>query len=142
MKKENFVYRFSSSQTPEAVFSLLSDVKQWWSGLYGETIQGESSQLHDEFSFEAGGGMHYSAQELVERIPGKKIIWLVTDSKLSFLSDTGEWTQTKFGFEISKEGDTTQVTFTHDGLTPQIECYDQCSAGWTGYLDNLAKKLR
>ncbi|MFY0253531.1 SRPBCC domain-containing protein [Chitinophaga sp. 30R24] len=142
MKKENFAYSFTSSKTPEAIFSLLLDVEQWWSGLYGETIKGESRQLNDEFSFEAGGGMHYSKQKLIELIPTKRIVWLVTDSKLTFLSDPGEWTNTKISFDISREQDKTLITFTHEGLTPQIECYNQCSAGWTGYLDNLTKKLK
>lgn len=141
MKKENFSYSFKSSKTPETIFSLLLDVDQWWYGIYGETIKGESHQLNDEFSFEAGAGMHYSKQKLIELIPAKKIVWLVTDSRLSFLSDTGEWMNTKIGFDISRKEDKTEVTFTHEGLTPQIECYDQCSAGWTGYLDNLSKKL-
>ena len=66
----------------------------------------------------------------------------MTDSKLTFLSDPGEWTNTKFGFDLSTEEEKTLITFTHEGLTPRIECYDQCSAGWTGYLNNLSKKLK
>src|ERR1700748_628582 len=100
MKKENFVYSFTSSKTPDAIFPLLLDVEQWWSGLYGETIKGKSHQLNDEFSFEAGGGMHYSNQKLIELIPDRRIAWLVTDSNLTFLSDPGEWTNTKIGFDI------------------------------------------
>lgn len=142
MHKEDFVYRFTSSQTPEAVFPVLLDVRSWWVGIYGETITGESLQLNDSFSFEAGGGMHFSRQQLVEIIPAKRIVWLVTDSHLSFLSDASEWTNTRISFDIDNEGDKTMITFTHTGLTPGIECYDQCSAGWTSYLVNLAEKLR
>jgi hypothetical protein len=142
MKTENFVYRFKSSKTPEAIFELLLNVEEWWSGLYEETIKGKSHKLNDEFSFKAGGGVHYTVQKLVELVPNKKIVWLVTDSKLTFLSDPGEWKNTKISFDISKEGDKTVVTFMHEGLTPQIECYDDCSTGWTGYLKNLEKKLK
>ncbi|HRG52443.1 MAG TPA: SRPBCC domain-containing protein [Bacteroidia bacterium] len=142
MKKENFTYQFRSSKTPEAIFELLLNVDQWWSGLYEETIKGKSHQLNDEFTFEAGQGMHYSKQKLIELVPNKKISWVVTDSKLTFLNKTDEWTNSKLSFDISKEADKTLVTFTHDGLTPQIECYNQCSSGWTGYLDNLKKKLK
>jgi hypothetical protein len=140
MTEENFAYSFKSSKAPEAIFPLLLDVEQWWSGLYGETIKGKSSRLNDEFSFEAGGGMHYSQQKLIELIPAERIVWLVTDSKLTFLSEPGEWTGTKICFNISSE-DKAVIRFTHEGLTPRIECYNQCSAGWTGYLNNLTKKL-
>lgn len=142
MKKENFTYQFLSSKTPESIFELLLNVDQWWSGLYEETIKGKSHHLNDEFTFEAGQGMHYSKQKLVELVPNKKIAWMVTDSKLTFLNKVDEWTNSKLLFDISKEGDKTLVTFTHDGLTPQIECFNQCSSGWTGYLNNLKKKLK
>jgi hypothetical protein len=139
---KSFSYSFKSSKSPEAVFELLLDIDKWWSGLYAETIQGESHKVNDEFSFKAGEGMHYSKQQLIELIPNKRIVWLVTDSNLTFLSDTGEWTNTMICFDISKEGKQTNVTFTHEGLIPQIECYDSCSGAWSQYLENLAKKLK
>ncbi len=139
---QDFMYSFTSSKTPAEVFQLLLHINQWWSGQYEETIEGVSKKVNDEFTFHAGGGAHYSKQKLVELIPNKKIVWLVTDSKLSFLSDTSEWTGTRICFDISTEDDKTQVTFTHDGLVPEIECYDACSGGWTKYLGELTKKLK
>jgi hypothetical protein len=141
MNKENFTYSFKSSKTPEAISDLLLDVRQWWSGLYEETIAGETPKLNDEFSFSAGSGAHYSKQKLIELIPSKRIVWLVTDSNLSFLTEPHEWTNTKICFDIYREVDKTIVTFTHDGLTPPIECYDACSSAWSMYLANLKKKL-
>lgn len=142
MKKENFTYSFTSSKSTKDIFELLLDIEQWWSGLYEETIEGKSRQLNDEFTFKAGGGMHDTTQKLVELIPNKKIVWLVTKSNLSFASNPSEWTNTKICFKLSNEEDKTIVTFTHDGLVPQFECYDACSGGWTAYLDNLKKKLK
>jgi hypothetical protein len=142
MKQENFTYNFTSSKTPGEVFQLLTDPCKWWSGFYEETIKGKSEELNDEFTFKAGGGAHYSKQKLTELIPDKKIVWAVTDSKLTFLKDTGEWTGTRICFDISTGKDNTEITFTHEGLVPQIECYDQCSAGWTSYLGKLKQALR
>ncbi len=142
MKKENFTYSFKSPKTSEVIFELLLNIEQWWSGLYEETIKGKSNRLHDEFSFKAGGGMHDTTQKLIELVSNKKIVWLVTNSKLTFLRDPSEWENTKICFDLSKEGDKTIVTFTHAGLVPQIECYNNCSVAWTNYLDNLKKNLR
>lgn len=139
---KNFTYSFTSSKTPSAIFEFLLHIEQWWSGKYEETIKGKSEKVNDEFTFKAGGGAHYSKQKLVELIPNKKIAWLVTDSKLSFLSDTSEWIGTKICFDISKEDNKTKVTFTHDGLVPEIECYDACSVGWTQYMEQLKNKLK
>lgn len=140
-QKQHFSYSFFSSKSPEEIFSLLLTIDQWWSGLYAETIAGHSQKLNDAFTFHAGGGLHYSQQKLIELIPGKRVVWLVTDSDLSFLADTQEWVGTKISFGLSLEGDKTKVVFTHEGLTPQLECYDSCSTAWTGYLQKLKDKL-
>lgn len=141
MKEDSFKKSFKTSKSAEEVFNLLLDIEQWWSGIYGEEIKGESKKMGDEFTFKAGGGAHYSKQKLIELIPNIKVVWLITDSTLSFLSNTGEWINTKIGFTISTEGNSTVITFTHDGLVPQIECYNACSGGWTRYLEKLEEKL-
>ncbi len=141
MTTSSFTVSIKTSVTPKEVFNLLLDIEQWWSGIYGEEIKGESKKMGDEFTFKAGGGAHYSKQKLIELIPNEKVVWLITDSTLSFLSNTGEWINTKIGFTISTEENKTIVTFMHDGLVPQIECYNACSGGWTRYLDKLEEKL-
>ena len=141
VQQENFTYSFYTSKSPEEVFRLLLHIEQWWSGLHGETIKGESEDIGDVFTFEAGGGMHYSKQKMVALLPGKSVVWEVTESRLTFLNDTDEWTGTKLRFDIATVDDKTKVTFTHDGLVPQIECYNQCSTVWPKYLEKLMQKL-
>jgi uncharacterized protein YndB with AHSA1/START domain len=139
---KDFTYSFTSSKTPEEIFEILTNIEQWWSGLYDETITGKSKKIDDEFTFKAGDGVHYTKQKLIELVPNKKIVWLVTGSQLTFISDPAEWINTKFGFDISTQGNKTKVTFTHEGLVPEMECYNGCSNGWTGYLEQLKKKLQ
>ena len=125
-------------QTPEEVFNAVRNVRDWWSGYYSEEIEGDTEKLNDEFSFRAGGEAHYSRQKLIEVIPNKKIVWLVTESKLDFLEKKDEWTGTKVIFDISTKVNKTQLVFTHDGLSPEIECYNSCAPAWSQYLQ---KKL-
>jgi len=85
MKNKNFTTTLIVDQTPEEVFNVVRNVRGWWSGYYSEEFEGNTEKLNDEFSFRAGGGAHYSRQKLIEVIPDKKVVWLVTDSKLDFL---------------------------------------------------------
>lgn len=142
MKKENYTYGFETTKTAHEVYELLLDIKKWWSGLYEETITGKSKKTGDTFNFKAGGGVHDTTQKLIELVPDKKIVWLVTEANLNFISDPKEWINTKLHFDIESNGNKTKVTFTHEGLIPEIECYNNCSAAWTGYLDNLKKALK
>lgn len=120
-----------------AIFLHLINPKNWWVGLFGEEIEGLSKTVGDEFTFRAGDGIHYSKQKLIELNPNKKIVWSVTESKLSFLKNQNEWAGTEIRFDIDIEKANTKITFLHNGLTPEIECYDQCSSAWTQYLQNL-----
>ena len=136
MKNKNFTTTLIVDQTPEEVFNVVRNVRGWWSGYYSEEFEGNTEKLNDEFSFRAGGGAHYSRQKLIEVIPNKKVVWLVTDSKLDFLEKKDEWTGTKVSFDISTKANKTQLVFTHDGLMPEIECYNSCAPAWSQYLQN------
>jgi len=136
MKNKNFTATLIVDKTPEEVFNAVRNVRGWWSGYYSEEIKGDTEELNDEFSFRAGGGAHYSRQKLIEVIPNKKVIWLITDSKLDFLEKKDEWIGTKVIFDISTKGNKTELVFTHEGLTPAIDCYNSCAPAWSQYLQN------
>jgi hypothetical protein len=143
MAKNDFTVTLTADQSPQEVFRAIKNVRGWWSGLYGEEFKGNSEKLNDEFIYTAGEGMHYSKQKLVELVPGKKIVWLVTESNLTFLKDKSEWTNTRLSFEISPKGNQTFVRFTHEGLVPDFECYETCSTVWTTYIrEKLADAIR
>jgi hypothetical protein len=77
----------------------------------------------------------------VEVIPNKKVVWLVTDSRLNFISDKQEWTNTKISFELTNHENKTQIYFTHIGLVPKVECYNSCVKGWDHYIKGSLFKL-
>tara|TARA_Y100000815_G_scaffold274831_1_gene310211 strand:- start:3714 stop:4175 length:462 start_codon:yes stop_codon:yes gene_type:complete len=140
--QKDFSFTFKSSKSPEEIFNLLLHVRQWWTGFYEETITGKSEKPGDEFEFLAGGGAHFSKHKLVTLEPYKTIVWQIIDSKLSFITKMDEWIGTRIQFDIKKNDNNTQVTFTHKGLTPQFECYNNCESAWTQYMKQLEAKLK
>ena len=114
MERHNFTVSLLVDQSPNEVFRTITNVREWWSGLYSEVIEGATEKLNDEFTFRAGDGVHYSKQKLVEIVPNKKLVWLVTESELNFLKKKDEWNGTKISFQISKKGEKTRVVFTHE----------------------------
>jgi hypothetical protein len=141
MATPDFSLTIITKKTSQEVVQTILNVRDWWSGIYSEAFEGEAAKLNDEFSFRTGNGAHYSKQKLVELIPNNRVVWLITESELSFLEKTDEWTGTKLVFEISKEGNNTRVIFTHQGLTPEIECYDSCAPAWRQYIQYKLQPL-
>jgi hypothetical protein len=133
---KDFTITITVKQTPAEVFDAINNVKAWWQG----EIEGDSHKVGDEFSYRMND-IHYSKQKLVELMLNKKVVWLVTDSKLNFVNKKTEWTGTKVIFDISAKGNKTQLQVTHQGLTPTFECYDGCSGGWTALIEQSLHSL-
>jgi hypothetical protein len=137
MEVQDFTMTLSTEKSPKEVFAAVTNVRGWWSA----KLIGNSEKQDDEFEFQYED-IHYSTQKLIEVIPNKKVVWLVTDSRLTFLKkDQSEWTDTKISFEISEKGKKTELRFTHFGLVPEIECFEACSKGWSHYVKNSLLKL-
>jgi regulator of RNase E activity RraB len=74
--------------------------------------------------------------KLIEVVPNKRLVYQVLDNQFSFTKDKTEWVGTKLIFDVSKEGDQTKITFTHEGLVPAYECYKVCYDAWGNYIKN------
>lgn len=133
---QDFTTSLLVDQTPNEVFHAITDVRGWWS----ERVQGETEEQGDEFIFEVEG-VHFSRQKLVEVIPNRRIVWLVTQADMSFLADREEWAGTRIVFDINEEAGKTRLTFTHEGLVPQVECYAACMPAWTQYVQHSLRRL-
>ena len=125
MKNPDFTTTISVDQTPNEVFEAINDVRGWWGG----QIEGRTDKLGAEFTYRYED-VHYSKQKVTELIPGKRVVWHVVESRLNFVDDKSEWKGTDITFDIARKGDKTEVRFTHVGLVPAIDCYDQCSNAW------------
>lgn len=134
--KKDFQWSILTDRTPKEVFNAIREVRTWWTGYHKEEFSGDTKNLNDEFSFVAENGLHCSTQKIVELVPDEKMVWLVTDSFLGFVEQSDEWIGSKIIFEIAKVGTKTELRFTHQGLTPEVECYDSCAPSWTTYLKN------
>lgn len=120
---------FDVDQSPADALAAIDDVRSWWSG----NVEGVTDALGAEWTYEVPD-IHSSRFRITEHVPGRRVAWLVTDSWLSFVADKQEWTGTTVVFEVAEHEGRTRVTFTHEGLTPEHECYGVCEYAWGEYV--------
>jgi len=135
---ENFTTTLLVDQSPEEVFNAVNNVRGWWL----DTIEGKTDKLNEEFKYFEDGRLFFHFR-IIELIPYEKVVWLVVDQNFKN-TEKQEWKGSTVIFEISEAGSQTQLRFTHQGLTPQLECYDTCQTAWTKYIQislfNFIKK--
>jgi uncharacterized protein YndB with AHSA1/START domain len=109
----------------EALISV-SGLAAWWTRVIG--------------SGDAGGELKFffdSPEPCVMRVDQAmrptSVQWTVTDC--AFLPD---WVGTRPAFTITPvDGDASELTFRHYGLTPELDCIEMCTRGWDHFLTSL-----
>jgi hypothetical protein len=136
MTQDSYTTSFIVDQTPETAYAAIVNPRAWWSGEH----EGLADRIGDVFTYRYKD-LHYSKQEVTELVPGKRVAWQVLEGTLSFVEDKTEWAGTTITFDIERKGAVTEVTFTHVGLKPAVECYDTCSDAWRSLIQGSLKQL-
>jgi uncharacterized protein YndB with AHSA1/START domain len=136
----NYQSELSLSASMSAVYEALTTpngIRNWWTtSCEVGTSVGEMITIRF--------GQTYKVMRIEDLIPETEVCWRVIDAHLSVpgLARTSEWIGTTIIFHLSSTTtSTTLLHMKHLGLTPQVECYDICSQGWTQFLGSLKSYL-
>jgi uncharacterized protein YndB with AHSA1/START domain len=132
----SFTTTYIVDRIPDEVYVAINDVGRWWTG----KVDGRADHVGDEFTYQFGD-LHNSRQRVTELVPGHRIVWEVVDAQLSGRSTPDEWRGTHIVFVLTPTKAGTSVQFTHDGLVPDFECYDDCAYAWTFFLNRSLMSL-
>ncbi len=127
--KNDFNCSITANISASQAIKKISKIPEWW----GVSFSGSSEKLNDKFIIKMGGDSFFNFT-ITELIPDKKIVWLVTDCNMPWFSDKKEWANTKLIYDLSENNGETTLNFTHEGLIPQVDCYQACEKGWTHWI--------
>ena len=126
--RDSFHSTMHIAAPPEVVLAALSSteaVTSWWGPATGSAGVGGTLVV----SFLGG------RQRIVMEVePGfeNRVTWSVKECPL-----TPDWIGTTIFFDVAEADDGAMLYFRHQGLTPELECFDMCHEGWTHYLASL-----
>ena len=129
MEKNDFNCSISASISADEAIKKIANVQDWW----GVTFTGNAEKQNDTFIVKMSGDSFFDFT-VTELIPGKKVVWLVTDCNMPWYSEKREWANTKLIFDLRENNGVTELNFKHEGLTPDVECYKDCMSGWTHWI--------
>ncbi len=129
MEQNNFSCGFTANMGAATAINQICNVPGWW----GVSFTGSAGHKGDTFVIKMGGDSFFNCT-VTELVPEKKIVWLVTDCHMPWYNDKKEWTGTRMSFDLNEHENATDITFTHEGLTPVSECYADCAPGWTHWI--------
>lgn len=115
--------------SPDALFDALTTVaglSAWWTRATGSGDAGGELSFHFD-----------SAEPCVVRVDRAtrptSVEWTVIGC--GFLT---EWVGTRPTFTVVRVGpDASELRFRHEGLTPELECIEECTRGWNHFLESL-----
>lgn len=119
---------------PEKVFGTLTNVAEfgsWWAPATGGA--GEGGELRITFE-----GIEDPLVLRVRRASRPSVvIWDVAATSV-----LPEWVGTALAFTLARSDQGgCDLLFQHEGLGPELECFDMCRAGWDQYIPSLRDYL-
>lgn len=127
MEGLDYHIRLSVNTTAAETIKAICNVPAWWA----QVMDGVAEKMGDQFTVHFGKTW---GKFRVAELSREQIVWAVTDCHLALLKDTEEWKGTRIIFRISVADDRTLIDITHEGLTPDKECFIDCTNGWNFYF--------
>lgn len=124
------------ADTKNCFNAVSQQVDKWWG-----KVDNRVSKVGDEFS------VHFGATEwrfkITEFIPFERITWHCIKAVHIHGGMTGieqEWLNTKVKWHFRELNGKTEISFLHEGLISEMNCYQVCKQGWDFFTSTSLKE--
>lgn len=113
-----------------SLFSSAEGVSHWWGPTEGDATAGGT--LITRFGEYGANANH------VREAGPRHFVWEpVAAPGTTPTAHTKEWLGTTIEIEIAPSPTGSTMRFRHRGLTPQLECWNDCQAGWAHFMASI-----
>jgi hypothetical protein len=121
--------------TPAQAYNAISRVQEWWT----RDTEGETAHFGDQFTVRFNDT--FVSFKITAADQDRKYVWHVSDCFLHWIEDKTEWKGTELVWEVEPVASGSLITMVHVGLTPNVECYNDCKSGWEHFVTSSLQKL-
>lgn len=138
-KTMSYTTSVSIEANSKIIFNAITQsVQEWW----GNTNTAVS-KLDDEFT--TSFNKTFWKFKILEFKPNYKIVWQCIDAKHIHTGFDGiekEWIGTNVEWNLEeKSHNETILNFTHNGLVPELNCYEICYPAWERFVTQSLKSF-
>jgi uncharacterized protein YndB with AHSA1/START domain len=121
----------------EVYAAITEHISDWWSN----DMAGAAAHPGDSFTISFGKTR--KTMDIIEVIANQQVVWKCVKAfiDMASLKNKAEWEGTKMIWTLSTADQSTTLTFLHEGLNQNFECYKVCEAGWDQFLGSLQSYL-
>ena len=115
--------------------AVASELDKWWG-----KVDNPVSKKGDEFTISFGNTKWRFV--ITNFSKPREITWkcIKAEHYVGGFSDIEEeWLNTELVWTFNKIDGEVEVSFVHNGLTPKLNCYDICEAGWNFFISTSLK---
>lgn len=124
----------------EAYRALTTGYSYWWT-----PCDGEFSNLGDRITFRFPPQVSYWTFEAKNLVADDYVELECVEAHHIILekprASKTEWLGSTLHFKIVTVGKQVKIQLTHKGLSPQLDCFEVCEAGWDHFFLNSLKKF-
>ncbi len=125
----DYTAQLELTASPDTVFDALTTtagLTAWWTPASGSGLAG------GELTFHFGPGSA-AVMRVDKAEPGVGVRWTNVACMVE------DWVGTTISFDLEPlPSGGTRVHFRHGGLTPKLECFDDCKSGWDHFIPSFA----
>ncbi len=139
MNAKNYSKTIRVKANPEDAFrALTTGYDQWWT-----ITDNQFTEIGDRIKFTFPPHVSYWTFE-AKRLEPNNTVELECVEAFHIIMDKPdapetEWLGTRARWRIEPCGEETDIHFEHEGLTPDLHCYEVCETGWDMFFVNSLK---
>ena len=117
----------------EVYAAITEHIADWWSN----DFTGAAARAGD--SFDIAFGETRKTFDIEAAVTNEQVVWKCVKAYINntSLQNKAEWVGTKMIWTFKADDQSTTLTFLHEGLNKNLECYKLCEAGWDMFLASL-----